>query len=82
MSPAMDWSMPAELYSSVATFGARRSRYMRFPSAAEAIRFAVETMSPAQLRGLSLECGDDRHEGEAIRALYFAPGYPLQRDTR
>lgn len=82
MNTAIDWSQPAELYSSAATFGARKSRYMRFPSAAEAIRFALEEMSPKQLRGLALECGDDRHEGEAIRALYYSPAYPLQRETR
>lgn len=82
MSATIDWSQPAELYSSAATFGARKSRYMRFPSAAEAIRFAVEDMKQAQLRGLALECGDDRHQGEAIRALYLSPDYPLQRKKR
>ena len=82
MNLTIDWSQPAELYSSAATFGARKSRYMRFPSAAEAIRFAIEDMTPAQLRGLALECGDDRHQGEAIRALYLQPDYPLQRETR
>lgn len=82
MNLTIDWSQPAELYSSAATFGARKSRYMRFPSAAEAIRFAVEDMAPAQLRGLALECGDDRHQGEAIRALYLQPDYPLQREPR
>lgn len=80
MNPGIDWSKPAELYSSSATFGARKSRYMRFPSLAEAIRFAVEDMPQAQMRALALESGDDRHEGEAIRALYYAPDYPLGRE--
>jgi hypothetical protein len=79
---SIDWSAPAELYSSAATFKARNSRYMRFPSAAEAIRFAIEEMPRADLRGVAIECGDDRHEGEAIRALYYATDYPLQRDAR
>lgn len=82
MNTATDWSRPAELYSSVASFGARKSRYMRFPSLAEAIRFAVEDMPETQMRALALESGDDRHEGEAIRALYYAPDYPLKRDKR
>lgn len=82
MSEVIDWPLPAELYSSVATFGIRKSRYMRFPSAAEAIQFAAEEMSPAQMRGLALECGDNRYEGDAIRALYDAPDYPLRRKTR
>jgi hypothetical protein len=55
---------------------------MRFSSAAEAIRFVVEDMPKAALRGVALECGDDRYEGEAIRALYYAPEYPLQRKMR
>lgn len=78
----MDWSAPADLYSSVATFKTRNSRYMRFPTAAEAVRFAIEEMPSAALRGVAIECGDDRHEGEAIRALYLATDYPLQRETR
>ncbi len=82
MNAAINWSQPAELYSSAATFGARKSRYVRFPSAAEAIRFAIEDLPPAQLRSVALECGDERYEGEAIRALYFSPEYPLQRDSR
>jgi hypothetical protein len=78
----LDWSAPAELYSSVATFKTRNSRYMRFPSAADAVRFAIEEMPRAALGGVAIECGDDRYEGETIRALYDAPGYPLQREMR
>ncbi len=80
MKLAIDWSRPAELYSSSASFGARKSRYMRFPSLAEAIRYAVEDLPQAQMRALVLESGDDRHEGDSIRALYDAPDYPLQRE--
>jgi hypothetical protein len=78
----MDWATPAELYSTVATFKTRNSRYMRFPSAAEAIRFAIEEMPKAALPGIAIELGDDRYEGGAIRALYDAPEYPLQREMR
>ena len=60
----------------------RNSRYMRFPSAAEAIRFAIEEMQKAALPGIAIELGDDRYEGGAIRALYDAPEYPLQREMR
>ncbi|WIY51821.1 hypothetical protein O9Z70_10020 [Devosia sp. YIM 151766] len=82
MSASLDWSASAELYSSVATFKSRNSRYQRFPSAAEAIRFAIEEMPRATLRSVALECGDERYEGEAIRELYHAPDYPLQRGKR
>lgn len=81
MSAAVDYSAPAELYSSVATFKTRNSRYMRFPSAAEAIRFAIEEMPKTALRGIAIELDDDRFEGEAIRALYYASDYPLERGT-
>jgi hypothetical protein len=39
-------------------------------------------MPRAALGGVAIECGDDRYEGETIRALYDAPGYPLQREMR
>ena len=78
----MDWSAPAELYSSVAKLRTHNSRYLRFPSAAEAIRFAIEEIPRENLVGVAIESGDARHEGEAIRTLYYATDYPLQREAR
>jgi hypothetical protein len=78
----LDWAEPAELYTSVATFRLRNARYQRFPTAAEAIRFAIEELPGAALRGTAIESGDTRYEGDQIRALYDAPDYPLQRLTR
>jgi len=77
-----DWSAPAELYTSVATFRTRNARYFRFPTVAEAIRFAIEELPAAALRGTVMESGDTRHEGQAIRALYDAQDYPLERIAR
>jgi hypothetical protein len=34
------------------------------------------------LLGIAVELGDDRYEGGAVRALYDAPEYLLQRETR
>lgn len=82
MNSDLDWSAPAELYSSVATLRTRNARYFRFSSAAEAIRFAIEDMPGAALRGMAVESGDNRFEGDQIRALYDAQDYPLQRPTR
>lgn len=82
MSAGIDYSAPAELYASGGRPRARNSRYMRFPSAAEAIRFAIEQMPGAALRGVAIETGDERYEGEAIRELYAVADYPLERDTR
>lgn len=82
MNQNIEWTARAELYSSVATFKTRNNRYIRFDSAAEAVEFAIEQMPAAALKGLAIECGDERFEGLAIRALYDAPDYPLQRHER
>lgn len=81
MNADLDWSAPAELYSSVATLKTRNARYFRFTTAAEAVRFAIEDMPGAALRGMVMESGD-RFEGDHIRALYDAQDYPLQRPKR
>jgi len=72
---------PAEIYSS----GGTRTRkgpmsYRRFPSSAEAIRFAVEELPQIMQRGTVMEVGDDRFEFADIRALYDSEDYPLPRD--
>jgi hypothetical protein len=82
VSARVDYTDPAELYSSASRFKGHNSRYQRFPSIAEAIRYAIEEMPGAVLRGVAIESGDDRYEGDAIRALYDAPDYPFQRVTR
>lgn len=80
--PGPDWSLPAELYAGISSFRGRNARYLRFPTAAEAVRYAIEDMSDASLRGVSIESGDNRYEGSQIRALYEAADFPLKRVTR
>jgi hypothetical protein len=82
VSAAVDFTESAERYSSGSPRGMRGGRYMRFPSAAEAVRFAIEQMPGEALRGMAIEFGDDRYEGEAIRGLYLSSDYPLQRQVR
>ena len=54
--------------------------YKRFNSAAEAIRFAMEELSPELLLGAYLVVEEDRFDGSsAIRQLYESKAYPLQR---
>lgn len=53
--------------------------YRRFASAAEAIRYAIEELLPAELGATVLVVDGDRHEPAAIRALYAAAAYPLRR---
>jgi hypothetical protein len=82
VNAALDWTEPAELYAVLGAFHARNAQYFRFSSAAEAIRFAIEDMPAAALRGMAVESGDNRYEGQQIRALYDAQDYPLERAKR
>ncbi len=51
-----DYRAGAELYSGHAGMKARKKiGYQRFPQAADAIRFAIETLPPALLHGAMLE---------------------------
>ncbi len=54
-------------------------QYRRFDRAADAIRYAIETLSPAMLGGAFLEVNERRFSGAQIRDLYESPDYPLER---
>jgi hypothetical protein len=56
--------------------------YRRFASVAEALRFALEELSPGSLAGAALEVGDERFDSHGMRALYEAADYPLARRER
>ena len=78
-----DYAAPAELYSG----GPARSRrapvgYRRFPDAAQAIRFAVETLAPMALQGACIEIDEIRYTGAEIERLYKSEDYPLERGER
>lgn len=79
MSDNFDFDQAAELYPGRALSAIRHARYMRFPSAAEAIRYAVEDMSRDRLGHTSMEVDGERVEGEAILRLYQSSQYPLSR---
>lgn len=74
-----NYDAPADFYPGRQHGSRRVARYQRFPSLAEAVRFAVEAL-PVNLQPSSLiESDEVRYGGEAIRSLYFSEGYPLQR---
>jgi hypothetical protein len=75
---SINYAAPAELFPS-RRYAKSLARYRRFPNAAEAIRYAVEEMPAAWLIGTFLDIDGKRYEGRAIRALYEAEGYPLER---
>lgn len=76
-----DYMQPAELYASVSKKASRRPiQYRRFPSAAEAIRYALEQLPQDMLNGAVLEVGDERLEAAEIRRLYESEAFPLRRN--
>lgn len=74
----IDYSRPAELFPS-RRFAKSLARYRRFPNAAEAVRYIIEEQPASWLVGSMLDVDGRRYEGQAIRALYDADTYPLER---
>jgi hypothetical protein len=76
--PTIDYSAPAELFPS-RRYAKSLARYRRFPTAAEAVRHIIEEQPESWLPGSMLDVDGKRFEGQAIRALYEAEAYPLER---
>ncbi|HET6375188.1 MAG TPA: hypothetical protein VFF88_04000 [Methylocella sp.] len=77
---AFDYGVEAGLYMSKGRkFRQNALAYKRFSRAAEAIRFAMEELPSRELGGCSLEIGEDRYAGAAIRELYESVDFPLPR---
>lgn len=75
-----DYSAPAEMFMTHARSARRHTTtYRRFPTAAEAIRYAVEEVPSALLVGAVMEVREERFDHKGIRALYAKDGYPLAR---
>jgi hypothetical protein len=74
-----NYRAPAELFTGRSMRGARPMRYHRFDSGADAIRFAVETLSADQLLATVLKVDEERYRHGEIRALYESPAYPHKR---
>jgi Arc/MetJ-type ribon-helix-helix transcriptional regulator len=55
-----------------------RENYRRFATAAEAIRYAVETLRTPKALGAWLQVGDERFNSTEIQRLYEAADYPLR----
>jgi hypothetical protein len=76
--PPFDYNAPAELFLAKPMKG-RRTKYRRFATPAEAIRYAVEDLRTPKAFGASLEVGDERFNSSEILRLYEADDYPLRK---
>ena len=74
-----DYTAPAELFLSRSKKIRGPGGYKRFDSAAEALRFAIETAPASALLGAYLEVEEARFGQQEIRYLYEGPAYPLKR---
>jgi hypothetical protein len=76
-----DYNSAAELF--IPKRAGRRLRqainYRRFPTAAEAIRFAVEEFPAVRTLGAWMQVGDHRYDSDEICRLYESERYPLRR---
>ena len=76
-----DYASEAELYSRSSAGKSRRPPlgYKRFARASDALRFAIEELSPQLLVTTVLEVAERRYQSREIRLLYESDDYPLAR---
>jgi hypothetical protein len=74
-----DYRAAAELFTGRSARGARPMRYHRFDTGAEALQFAIETLTAEQLLAAVLKIDENRYRHGEIRAFYDAAEYPLKR---
>ena len=74
-----DYGAPAELFPNRGRAGKSRIKYKRFDTAAEALRFVMESLPAPALLGAFLEVEEARFGAEEMRHLYESAAYPLSR---
>jgi hypothetical protein len=75
---SFDYNAPAELFLSKPAKGSR-TKYRRFATAAEALRYAVEELRTPKAFGAWLEVEDERFNSSKIQSLYETEDYPLRK---
>ena len=76
----LDYHVPAELFLAKPAKGSR-TKYWRFATAAEAIRYAVEDLRTPLAFGAWLQVGDERFNSVEIQRLYKDGEYPLRKSA-
>ena len=75
---SFDYSAPAELFLAKPIKGSR-TKYRRFATAAEAIRYAVEDLRTPRAFGAWMRVGDERFNSDDIHRLYDEGDFPLRK---
>lgn len=79
MNDNFDYNQVAELHLGHSGPRDGSPASISFPSAAEAVQFAIEDLPRELLCEATLKLQDERLREEAILALYMAFSYPLKR---
>jgi hypothetical protein len=67
---------PADLYFPVQLGRRGGLDYRRFPSAALALRYAMESLAGSKLGSATLEVDGERYDSVAMKRLYASPDFP------
>ena len=75
---SFDYTAPAELFLSKHAKN-NRTKYRRFATAAEAIRYAVEDLRTPRALGAWMQVGDERFNSDDIQRLCDDGDFPLRK---
>lgn len=77
LAAPFDYSEPADLYFPMQVGRKAGLDYRRFPSAALALRYAMESLLPGKLSSATLEVDGERYDSVAMRRLYASSDFPV-----